>query len=115
MALEFHGADYHFLQDGDVQKDGLANVKSASLSGDKETEVWGKDGSGEFNALAIGGMKYSGEKTGYASAFEPPVTTGVMDVAGVSLIKKGFRINASVEDFTEMSLTGVGAPGVTPA
>lgn len=113
MALEFFGENYHFLQDGDVAKDGLANVKSATLSGDKETEVWGKDGSGEFNALAIGGLKYAGEKTGYASAFEPPAVTGTMDVAGVTLIKKGFRINASVEDFTEASISGVGAPGVT--
>jgi len=112
MALEFFGEDYHFLQDGDVDKDGLANVKSATLSGDKETEVWGKDGNGEHNALAIGNLKYSGEKTGYVSAFEPISVVGQMAVAGVNLIKKGFRINATFEDFSEGTLTGVGAPGL---
>lgn len=111
-ALEFHGADYHFLQEGDVEAGALAAVKSATLSGTRETEAWGKDGNGEFNALAIGGLKQSGERVGYASALDEPPTTGTMEIAGVTLARKGYTINASIEDFTEISEQGIGAPGL---
>lgn len=111
FALEFYGEERHF---GVVEEptDGFASVRSASLSGTKETEVWGKDAAGENDALALGGLKLSGEKTGYMNAFEMPDTSGTMTVAGVPLAIKGFNLDASNEDFTMGTKQGIGAPGL---
>lgn len=113
MALESFGTDYHHLESGDVPvPGGLVNVQSATLSGDKETEVYGVNGDGERDALLLGNMKHTGEVTGYASAFEPPATTGALEIAGQTLAKKGFRIDAAVGSFTMATVSGVGGPNI---
>jgi len=113
FALEAYGADYHHLEEGDVAiPDGLVNVQSATLNGDKETEVYGLDGNGEKNALLLGNEKLTGEVQGYASAFSLPAITGALVVGGATLARKGWQMVASVGAFTMTTINGVGARNI---